>query len=69
MDATYDLEVWNQPVLAYQYNYFNPNTSEGFSEYQDAVINLSDYQDNPFKTRSEKAKKNRRRLYACRLCF
>lgn len=57
MDATYDLEVWNQPVLAYQYNYFNPNTSEGFSEYQDAVINLSDYQDNPFKTRSEKAKK------------
>jgi hypothetical protein len=26
MDATYDLEVWNQPVCGYSYRYFNPAT-------------------------------------------
>lgn len=26
MDATYDYEVWNQPVLGYSYSYFNPET-------------------------------------------
>ncbi|MCI5133311.1 MAG: hypothetical protein D3904_17805, partial [Candidatus Electrothrix sp. EH2] len=24
MDATYDYEVWNQPVVGYKYRYFNP---------------------------------------------
>ena len=26
MDATYDYQVWNQPILSYSYRYFNPKT-------------------------------------------
>ncbi|MCM2323100.1 MAG: hypothetical protein NDJ90_07535 [Oligoflexia bacterium] len=26
MDATYDYEVWNQPIVGYSYSYFNPQT-------------------------------------------
>jgi hypothetical protein len=26
MDATYDYEVWNQPIFSYEYQYFNPAT-------------------------------------------
>jgi hypothetical protein len=28
MDATYDAEVWNQPIASYKYSYFNPQTFE-----------------------------------------
>ena len=28
MDATFDAEVWNQPVYAYEISYFNPSTSQ-----------------------------------------
>lgn len=28
MDASYDYQVWNHPVYAYQYVYFNPKTKE-----------------------------------------
>lgn len=26
LDATYDYEVWNQPIVGYRYRYFNPQT-------------------------------------------
>ncbi|MBI3534637.1 MAG: hypothetical protein HY072_04020 [Deltaproteobacteria bacterium] len=31
MDATFDYEVWNQPVVAYSYSYFNPMTGDSFA--------------------------------------
>ena len=33
MDATFDYEVWNQPVLEYSYRYFNPMTKSRLMIY------------------------------------
>lgn len=48
MDATYDYQVWNQPVVAYSYEYFNPETKkpEAFSK---AVVKLSNLSNDPYK--------------------
>jgi hypothetical protein len=56
MDATYDYEVWNQPIVKYELTYFNPQTSDLAPNYQGAVIALKDYKDDLFsKYRSSKA--------------
>ena len=49
MDATYDYEVWNQPVVAYQYKYFNPITNEAVETLKEATIKLSDLKKDKFK--------------------
>ena len=49
MDATYDYEVWNQPIIGYQYKYFNPETKEPVTDIQKAIIALSDYKSDKFK--------------------
>jgi hypothetical protein len=49
MDATFDYEVWNQPVLSYEYSYFNPQEQTLHEKYKDAFIPLADYVDDPFK--------------------
>ncbi|OZG75398.1 hypothetical protein BTA51_03200 [Hahella sp. CCB-MM4] len=48
IDATYDYEVWNQPVLSYVYNYFNPQTGESYESAQDAIIAMTDYTNDKF---------------------
>jgi hypothetical protein len=56
-DASYDYEVWNQPVIAYEYRYFNPKTLEEFPSYKEALVALSDHpQDRFAKFRAPTAK-------------
>ncbi len=57
MDATYDYEVWNQPVLSYEYTYFNPLVDEKVALLDEAIISNEDYKNDPFKKyRSKKTK-------------
>ena len=57
MDATYDYEVWNQPIVDYKYAYFNPQTGKSAETLDEAMIELNDFVDDPFsKARSPKAK-------------
>lgn len=54
MDATYDYEVWNQPVKSYKYSYFNVNTGENISDLTLAAVKKSDLINDQFaKYRSE----------------
>lgn len=57
MDATYDYEVWNQPVISYHYKYFNPITNEAVNNIQDAIVEVKNHKEDKFKKyRSRKAK-------------
>ncbi len=38
LDATYDYEVWNQPVYSYKYTYFNPETGELTDDIEKASV-------------------------------
>ncbi len=48
-DATYDYEVWNQPIYGYQYTYFNPKTGEEKTNLAEAKVELKDFEDDTFK--------------------
>ncbi|MGK5083191.1 hypothetical protein WDW37_07775 [Bdellovibrionota bacterium FG-1] len=57
IDATYDYEVWNQPVYSYQYSYFNPQTGEPAETLSAAQVALNDFKDDKFKSyRSKNAR-------------
>ena len=43
MDATYDIEVWNQPVLGYNYSYFNPITGKSVWRLKNAMVSMDDF--------------------------
>jgi hypothetical protein len=56
MDATFDYEVWNQPIKSYSYQFFNPKTKARASNFVDASValndpsfndNFKDFRDNP----------------------
>lgn len=49
MNADYDYEVWNQPIFAYSYTYFNPQTLKEISSFQSAVIPIEDFKKDKFK--------------------
>lgn len=49
LDATYDYEVWNQPINSFSVTYFNVNTKEEFSSPQEAIIERSEIQKDTFK--------------------
>lgn len=49
MDATYDYEVWNQPVAGYEYRYFNPQTMQLVNTLKDATVTRGDYTRDRFK--------------------
>ncbi|MGQ5523875.1 hypothetical protein ACUHMQ_11505 [Chitinimonas sp. PSY-7] len=50
IDATYDYEVWNQPVLAYSYTYFNPQTGRAYNTAKEAMIARANYTSDKFAT-------------------
>jgi hypothetical protein len=50
MDATYDYEVWNQPILSYSYTYFNPQSGKTKKLLKDAVIPLEKFKKDRFKS-------------------
>lgn len=49
MDATFDYQVWNQPVYSYHYSYFNPSTGRKYSTPDPAKIRMSDFANDKFK--------------------
>ncbi|MAZ47361.1 MAG: hypothetical protein CME65_02290 [Halobacteriovoraceae bacterium] len=49
MDATFDYEVWNHPVTAYSYVYFNPITMEEFDTLEDAIVSRREHRNDKFR--------------------
>jgi hypothetical protein len=50
LDVTFDYEVWNQPLYAYEYRYFNPQTNQYANTLAEATVALSAYTNDQFKT-------------------
>jgi hypothetical protein len=48
LDATYDYEVWNQPIASYQLSYFNPENQK-IGALKDSIIPYSDLKRDPYK--------------------
>ena len=48
IDATYDYEVWNQPVYSYEYVYFNPSTLQYVNNLNDATVSRSSFHNDRF---------------------
>jgi transglutaminase elicitor len=49
MDATYDYEVWNQPVAGYEYRYFNPQTMKLAKTLSEATVTRDQYTRDRFQ--------------------
>ena len=49
MDATYDYEVWNHPIVSYRYRYFNPEKLEYADDIASATIKKGDFISDKFK--------------------
>lgn len=49
IDATFDYEVWNQPVLAYSYTYFNPQTGRPVASLNEAKVSVETFTKDKFK--------------------
>jgi hypothetical protein len=47
-DATYDYEVWNQPILSYEYSYFNPSTRVAAPSLNQAIVARSRFRNDLF---------------------
>jgi len=57
IDATFDQQVWNQPVSKYAYDYFNPITRTSTQNLEEARVNIRDFTRDPFRTyRSRQAR-------------
>lgn len=57
IDATYDYEVWNQPVHSYEYTYFNPQSMEPRKTLKAAMVDIKEFKDDKFdKYRSARTK-------------
>jgi hypothetical protein len=48
-DATYDYQVWNQPVSSYSLSYFNPYTRVSSNSLDQAIIPYSSYNNDPYR--------------------
>jgi hypothetical protein len=48
-DATYDQQVWNYPVYAYTYSYFNPQTLRTTKTMEGSAVRVRDYTIDKFK--------------------
>jgi hypothetical protein len=56
MDASFDYQVWNQPLLGYQYTYFNPQTLKQTEKLAEATTTKTAFTADIFKKyRSPKA--------------
>lgn len=59
IDASYNVEVWNQPVFRYKYEFFNPNKSDSFfgglmsrdstADLDKAMVKIEDLERDRFK--------------------
>ena len=48
MDASWDYEVWNQPVSGYSYRYFNPQTGAKVGTLKDAMVSKAEFKADKF---------------------
>jgi len=56
LDVTFDYEVWNQPIHAYTYRYFNPQTYSYVDTLEAAKVSKAEFTEDRFKQyRSSKA--------------
>lgn len=49
IDATYDYEVWNQPVSSYSLSYFNPITNQVSNSPDNAIVDINNHTNDIFK--------------------
>lgn len=49
MDATYDYEVWNQPLHSYTYRYFNPENKKLSETLDEAAMPISQVKNDRFR--------------------
>ena len=49
MDVDYLYEVWNQPILSYEYSYFNPATKKAVHSLKNARIELSHFPEDHYR--------------------
>ncbi len=49
MDASFDYQVWNQPLLGYQYTYFNPQTLKQTEKLAEATTTKAAFTSDIFK--------------------
>lgn len=49
LDATFDYEVWNQPVLGYSYEYFNPQNGDTKKTWREAAVQRAAFASDKFK--------------------
>jgi hypothetical protein len=49
MDSTFDFEVWNYPLYAYQYHYFNPQTLAVSKHLAGSVVPLEKFTIDKFR--------------------
>lgn len=49
MDATYDYEVWNHPIVSYKYRYFNPQTGGRALYPRMGKVAVADFTNDKFK--------------------
>lgn len=47
MDATYDYQVWNQPVYSYKYVYRNMKTNKRVEKISDALVTVDEWKKDP----------------------
>ena len=48
LDATFDYEVWNQPIYSYEIHYFNPETMQFAGTAREGTIARSDFRRDKF---------------------
>jgi Transglutaminase elicitor len=48
MDSSRDAEVWNYPIVAYNFNFFNPNNGKQSFKLKNAMIPKTDYRNDKF---------------------
>jgi hypothetical protein len=49
LDATYDYEVWNQPMYGYQYSYFNPQRNRPAASLREATVSRQAFTNDRFR--------------------
>lgn len=49
IDATYDYQVWNQPLFNYETTYFNPQTGQSADDLAAATVSVRDFSKDKFK--------------------
>lgn len=48
IDATYDLQIWNQPIQSYRYRYFNPQTKKA-GDFAQSVVAIDAFTNDKFR--------------------